>query len=63
MRARGLIREKDDARGNDVDEDELKEMKKKLAMRKMLKKTRKMLESVKTLSGEILGLRKHCVWI
>ena len=64
-KARELVSEKDESRKatEDKDENELKGMKKKLAMRKMLKKTRKMLESVKTLSGEILGLRKHCVWI
>ena len=60
----GVGTEEDVARGDDEDEDELKEMKKKLAMRQTLKKTRKMLKSVKTLSGETFGfLRKHCVWI
>ena len=49
------------ARRDDEEEGELKEMKKKLAMRQTLKKTRKMLKSVKTLRGETFGLRKQCV--
>ena len=61
MRNRLSAHEKYVARGDDEEEDELKEMKKKLAMRQTLKKTRKMLKSVKTLSGETFGLRKQCV--